>query len=179
MAEKEHSCENCANHEPELTDAEKTQRLIDYARKEMFLAGLYDPQAEFKGKMPHCVEAILGVIGPTKINEKKHSILHIIDRITKMKPLIPLTGKEDEWEESGIDNETGFTFYQNKRLRTVFKDHTGQAYDLEGYVFEYPDGRRMWGGDKKNMKKVSFPYSPATDPEIIKLDENDKGYPEQ
>lgn len=170
MSEEIHNHDDIVEEE---TEQERLQKVINYSRKEMFLAGLYDPDSDFKGQLPKCVEAIIGVVGTASVNQKKHQLLHILERLTKYKPLMPLTGSEDEWDEAGIDRD-GFTYFQNKRLKTVFKDHEDQSYDVEGYVFEYPDGLKKWGGDRKDMKKVIFPYFAPLEPEIVKVTEDNK-----
>lgn len=83
----------------------------------------------------------------------------VFERLAKWEPLGPLTGEDDEWVE--VDKD----YYQNKRCPRVFK-HGGKAYDIEGIVFEEPDGERFTSGDSHT--DIEFPYYPKT--EIVKVE---------
>lgn len=56
----------------------------------------------------------------------------ILTKLMEFKPLSPLTGEDDEWNQ--IDYGNGVS-YQNKRLSSVFKDGDGEAYNIDGKVF--------------------------------------------
>lgn len=68
----------------------------------------------------------------------------VLQKLIAGKPLSPLTGEDDEW------NEVGDGVFQNRRLSTVFRDprfYDGKlAYDLDN-----PDGPRV---------AIAFPYAP-------------------
>ncbi len=61
-----------------------------------------------------------------------------LNRLICGKCLSPLTG-EDEWTDVG-------PFYQNKRISSVFKEFTGEVYDIDN-----PKGAK---------KPITFPYYP-------------------
>ena len=42
-------------------------------------------------------------------------LIHALQRLMKWKPLQPLTGEDDEWNECGYTRESGATVFQNKR----------------------------------------------------------------
>jgi hypothetical protein len=74
--------------------------------------------------------------------------------------LTPLTGEDSEWEK--IDFQT----MQNIRCSRVFKNiNTNEVYDIQGRVFEEPDGARYTSKESKTL--VTFPYIPTT--EVVKL----------
>ena len=90
-------------------------------------------------------------------------LLDFVDRLTNLKPITPLTGEDDEWEEISTGN------YQNKRCKSVFKTNEtvkGQAFDLEHTIFW------KWTTDSLGKKEknffitydstapVTFPYMP-------------------
>ena len=70
----------------------------------------------------------------------------------------PLTGDDSEWAEVSED------MFQNRRCSHVFKEN-GEAYDIDGKVFEEPDGSRFTSRDCR--VPVIFPYTPTT--EIVKV----------
>lgn len=82
--------------------------------------------------------------------------------LAKFEPLSPLTGADDEW------NEVAPGTWQNKRCSHVFKQAGTGAYDLNGYVFEEPDGARFTGTG--SSKPIAFPYTPGGDPIVVKVD---------
>lgn len=72
-----------------------------------------------------------------------YAVAPILQRCIAGKPLSPLTGADDEW------NEVGDGVFQNKRMGSVFKDprfHDGKlAYDIDA-----PEPRAA----------ITFPYMP-------------------
>jgi hypothetical protein len=83
--------------------------------------------------------------------------------LAAFKPLGPLTGDPLEWNEVG-DNQ-----YQNNRCSTVFKSGAdGEAYDIDGVVFEEPNGCRFTCFLSRTP--VVFPYVQKT--AIAKVSEN-------
>lgn len=79
------------------------------------------------------------------------AVIPVLQRLIAGKPLSPLTGDDDEW------NDVGNGVFQNNRLSTVFKDprfYDGKlAYDIDN-----PDGPRV---------AIAFPYTPKS-PDIIR-----------
>jgi len=85
--------------------------------------------------------------------------LKLFHKLAMFEPILPLTGEDDEWEK--IDFQT----WQNKRASNVFKDSNGRCYDINGIVFEDPDGCRYTG--KGSSVDITFPYIPKT--EVVKI----------
>lgn len=91
-------------------------------------------------------------------------------RLLNFKPLTPLTGEDDEW------NDRGEGTWQNKRCFSLFKDETGFCYDLAGVTFEDVDepGNYFTNGDLvrryyKGIPRIKFPYMPADKPVVCKV----------
>lgn len=82
------------------------------------------------------------------------AVAPVLQRLIAGKPLSPLTGADDEW------NEVGNGVFQNRRLSTVFKDpRFAHPYDLDN-----PKGSR---------EPIEFPYYPAraeVHPPVIEVD---------
>ena len=79
-------------------------------------------------------------------------------KLLRYEPIGPLTGEPDEW----VEVEPGV--HQNRRCGRVFKQadrFNGQAYDLDGIVWEEPDGGRF--PNAESMVPVVFPYTPKTE----------------
>lgn len=90
-----------------------------------------------------------------------------IEKALRFEPFSPLTGAESEWGPP-LDYGNGSTGQQNRRCSHVFRDGEGRAYDINGKIFEDPDGARYTNKDSRVY--ISFPYSPTT--EVVKVDEN-------
>lgn len=85
----------------------------------------------------------------------------IINRLLKQEPLLPLSGKDDEWLDIS-ESCSGKKVYQNKRLPTIFKDEDrsdGQAYNIDGKIFSDDDGK-TWYTSKESSVPIEFPYIP-------------------
>jgi hypothetical protein len=78
-------------------------------------------------------------------------IAGLFAKLARYEPLVPLTGKPDEW----IEVAEGM--WQNARCSHVFKDANG-AYDIDGIIFEDSDGSRYTNRDSR--VPVTFPYTP-------------------
>lgn len=83
---------------------------------------------------------------------------HMIGKLLRFEPVRPLTGEPDEWVYVGPG------VYQNRRCGRVFKQidrFDGQAYDIDGIVWEDPDGSRFTNFE--SFVPVVFPYTPKTE----------------
>lgn len=82
----------------------------------------------------------------------------LLGKLLRFEPIGPLTGEPDEWVEVGPG------VHQNRRCSRVFKQadrFNGQAYDLDGIVWEEPDGGLFTNWE--SMVPVVFPYTPKTE----------------
>lgn len=91
-------------------------------------------------------------------------VISKVKRLAMYKPLTPLTGEDDEW------NEVEPGCFQNKRYSAVFKDETG-AYNIEGKVFS-DDGGKTWFANMGSRVYIDFPYTVPEYPEKIILKED-------
>src|SRR5690625_891717 len=103
--------------------------LVNYAKKELELIG--NTEEEMKKLMNNHIIEIVKVF-----SEQSHSgfsgsyAISTLTRLLSFKPLKPLTGEDDEW------NEVSEGQFQNKRCSSVFKNSTdGTAYDINGKIF--------------------------------------------
>jgi hypothetical protein len=60
-------------------------------------------------------------------------VLKLFNTLGKWKPLLPLTGEDDEWGDP-LKMGSGIC-YQNNRCSSVFKEEDGRCYYGDGYVF--------------------------------------------
>lgn len=131
--------------------------LTEYARSELTAAGLMDEDSDYGGDLGRDVLLLIEVF-----DQQGHSgtsaaaVADLFKRLSSYQPLSPLTGEDDEWIEcaDGV--------FQNNRCSTVFRDGaTGEAYDINGIVFEDADGNRYTGSESRVA--VTFPYTPTTE----------------
>ena len=134
--------------------------LLAHAEHELMLLRDGEEPDEMQREMEGCITSII-----RQFAEQGHSgfsagyAVSCLEKLLRFEPLRPLTGAGDEWIEVGPG------VFQNKRCSHVFKED-GRAYDIDGRVFEEPDGVRFTSGDSRVY--VEFPYSPKT--EIVKVD---------
>lgn len=97
--------------------------------------------------------------------ESTAQIISLLRRITKWKPILPLTGDDNEWEEIDVD---GDKYCKNKRCPTVFKNNKGNAYDMEGKIFTVDNGYTWFTSSFSNVN-VDFPYDVPDIPDQVYL----------
>lgn len=140
--------------------------MIEYAKRE--LKYLIDSEEPYDNMMAKSVLELLEVF-----SNQGHSgfsapwCLSLFNRIAHWKPLSPLTGEDDEW------NEISPGRYQNKRYSSVFKDEDGKAYDIDGKIFS-DDGGETWFSNKNSRVFIEFPYEVPEHPEKVYLNREEK-----
>ena len=92
---------------------------------------------------------------------------YAIDALSKLlsyKPLAPLTGEDDEWNDLLIMD--GSPSWQNNRHSSVFKNADGSCYDINGKVFwewwkDPQDGHvsKVHYTCSESSVPVTFPYT--------------------
>ena len=98
-----------------------------------------------------------------------HYTINILNRLLRFKPLKPLTGEDDEWNQ--CDTKT----WQNKRCSSVFKDENGVATDLDEFVIS-DDGGHSWFYSKIIPNTpITFPYNPPDKPKHIYIERFENG----
>ncbi len=144
--------------------------LIEHAKREFRAAGWTDTDGQFKNDMQEMIcNNVLELLEVfTEQGHSGSSAPYAIDMFTLLagwKPLGPLTGLADEW------NEVHKGTYQNKRCSSVFMmddRFDGKPYDIDGYVFVEKNGSTFT--NHYSCKVIEFPYVQHT--EYIQLDEN-------
>lgn len=153
--------------------------LIDHAKTELEIAGLFDEDSDYNGAIGEAVMELIEVF-----SKQGHSgmsapyVVSIFEKLANFKPLIGITGKDEEWgtvRDLGIDG----SWYQNKRCSAIFKDgKDGRPYYIDAIVKRDQNGACWSGfawlseedyktGDRSKMvgKKgyiKSFPFTPKT-----------------
>ena len=129
-------------------------QLVNYAERELRLAGLFDEDSDYGGMLGEAVMELVKVFA-----DQGHSgfsatlALNIFNEVARRKPLTPLTGEPEEW------NEIEKGFFQNKRCPTVFK-RDGIAYNSEGIIFRDREGLCFTSRDSRVA--ITFPYVPES-----------------
>ncbi|MCD8207591.1 MAG: hypothetical protein LUD72_06625 [Bacteroidales bacterium] len=91
--------------------------------------------------------------------------LNQLDRLLRYKPILPLTGKDDEWRDICDDGTK-----QNIRYPSMFKYPDGTVYDDDAIIIS-DNGGLTWFTNGNFRKRVDrFPYSPATFPEKVYIE---------
>jgi hypothetical protein len=101
--------------------------------------------------------------------DKIHKMLRLMD----WKPILPVTGAEEEWSEAS-DWEDGKITQQNKVCSAIFRDNRDNttAHYLYGKVFSDNGGHSWFTGRRGEMRSsipVTFPFYVPDKPEYIYL----------
>ena len=90
---------------------------------------------------------------------------HRICRLLSWKPIIPLTGAEEEW------NTIKESFEQNELCSAVFRYNkdSSTAHYIDGKVFSN-DGGISWYTNKESHIDITFPFIVPDEPERVYLD---------
>jgi len=134
--------------------------LVDYAKEELKRIGMIGSGEPYNDSV---AKAILDLI--ELLASQGHTgftapyTISTFSRLAMFKPLSPLTGEDDEW------NDIGDGFLQNKRYSAVFKDKNGIAYNIEGKVFT--DDGETWYQCKDSRVDITFPYVVPDKPEYV------------
>lgn len=142
--------------------------LVDYAKDELKRIGMIDSGEAYND---WATKAILDLIelfaSQGHSNFSAHYVVNAFNRLAMFKPLSPLTGEDDEW------NDVGDGHLQNKRYSAVFKDKDGIAYNIEGKVFT--DDGEVWYTSRDSKVNVTFPYVVPDKPECVYRNKENKG----
>jgi hypothetical protein len=138
--------------------------IVRHAKRELALLG-YIPLDEEQEDGPDKVVQ-KNILELVELFQNQHNsadaasyIIGMFFKLSKIEPLRPLTGEDSEWEK--VDFQT----WQNIRCSRVFKKSDGTCFDVEGRIFEKPDGARFTS--TSSCTPVTFPYLPKT--EVVKL----------
>lgn len=144
--------------------------LIDFAKRELNYC-FPDKDDELQQMV---IENVLELI--ETFSNQGHSglsapyVLNLFHRLVFWKPLKPLTGEEDEWEETAGGNN----LQQNKRYPAVFRNNhdNATAFDVKGKVFIDENGIGYTNHD--SFVPITFPYEVPDNPEFVKEEKGKK-----
>jgi hypothetical protein len=144
--------------------------LEKHAWREFKAAGWLDNIGKFTDSMQEAIcKHVLKLL--STFDKEGHSgtsapyAIELFTKLAMFKPICPLTGADDEWQEVGNG------VYQNTRCSTVFKENN-LAYDIDGIVFwewfRDPDTGEVFKTyftSYESRVKVEFPYTKPKQPE--------------
>lgn len=128
--------------------------LANYAKDEFKIAGYYDGDEMNKEMADSAVRLLETFSGEGHSGFSASFALSLFKRLASFEPITPLTGEDSEW------NDVADNLWQNRRCSRVFKDDK-HAWDIEGKVFQEPDGGAYTSKD--SFTEVMFPYTPTTE----------------
>lgn len=159
---------NAPTEEPDKTESS----LVNNAMREFHLLGWCDENGTFHDKLQgeacSCVCELLEVLSEQGHSGTSiHYVLDLFEKLAYFKPLAPLTGSNDEWDD--ISSYSEEPRYQNKRFSSVFKDKNGKSYWVDGRVFRDKDGDCYTNSDSRVY--IEFPWAVPDGPEYVDVDE--------
>ena len=142
--------------------------LIEYARKELEIAGLFDKDSDYGGMLAEAVMELMEVFaGQGHSGFSAAQVRMIFHRLSDFKPLTPIIDEPDQWMDVGEGE------YQHKRYGSVFKHADGQAHDIDAVVFR--DKYGVCWQRRESRRLVVFPYTVPDRPEVLPAPQEDEG----
>jgi hypothetical protein len=147
--------------------------MLEWATEELQIAG-YDANDPEDGPNRWLAQGTLELL--KVFAEQGHSgssapyAVALFEKLAMWKPIAPLTGEDDEW------NEVGTNVWQNRRNSAVFKKEDGQAYWMDGRVFwewfshpEIDDGKpyKSHYTSRDSRVNIIFPWTQPDKPEYV------------
>ena len=147
--------------------------MLEWAEQELRYAG-YDINDPEDGPNKWLAEGTLELL--KVFTEQGHSgssapyAVALFEKLAMWKPIAPLTGEDDEWNDVGEDT------WQNRRNSAVFKKEDGQAYWIEGRVFwkwathpEIDDGKpfKSYYTSRDSRVNITFPWTQPDQREYV------------
>ena len=138
--------------------------LKKHAERELKLAGFFDKDSDYGGELGKAVMELINVFSKQGHSGfSASSVIRLFSKVANYKPLIELTGKDDEWGDNlSPDSESK----QNNRLGSVFKDDDGKAYYLDAIVWQGQESFDTFTGTVNGISSrqyiKSFPFYPKT-----------------
>lgn len=108
--------------------------LVEHAKREMELAGIFDKDSDYGGMLGPAVMKLVEVFAAEGHSGMSANIcLEIFDLVARFKALTPITSDPSEWmdvkEYGGPDSPA---FWQNRRESTWFSTDGGKtAYNID------------------------------------------------
>lgn len=131
--------------------------LVEFAREELRLAGLFDKDSDYGGMIGDAVmKMVEQFAGEGHSGTSAALTISIFEKVSRYLPLTPLTGADEEWFDPMGDGRC----LQNTRCPHVFKE-AGRAYDIQGRIFREPSGACFTSIDSR--VDVTFPYTPTSE----------------
>lgn len=147
--------------------------MLEWAEQELRYAG-YDVNDPEDGPNRWLAEGTLELL--KVFADQGHSgssapyAVALFEKLAMWKPIAPLTGEDDEWNDVGEDT------WQNRRNSAVFKKEDGQAYWIEGRVFwewathpEIDDGKpfKSHYTSRDSRVDITFPWTQPDQREYV------------
>ena len=132
----------------------------EHAKREFIAAGWIKEDGSFCDEMQKMMcDQVIELID--LFSKQGHSgfsapyAINLFEKLAKFEPIVPLTGKDDEWNDSRFSEELT---KQNKRCSHVFKDSDGRAFDINGKIFRTKSGSCYT--NRESRVYIDFPYTP-------------------
>lgn len=150
--------------------------LLDYAKMELDKVGMTSDASDNINVLAR--QNILDLI--TTFSSQGQSggsapyILSMFNRLASFKPLSPINGTDDEWQEVSEN------IFQNNRVSSVFKtNEPDSAYWIDGIIFYewYTDPNtneisKVYFTSKDSRVPISFPWTMPESPEYVEANTN-------
>jgi len=158
--------------------------LVEHAKRELTLAGLFNKDSDYGGMMGDSVMELMEVFSKQDHSEMSASMAtSIFDKVSQFKTLTPLNGEDAEWTDVGSVG-SGETQYQNNRVSAVFKNsNKDKSYYIDAIIWQGEDNWDTFTGTVDDVSSSQgfnkFPFTPKTFYVDVVREYNSKKYFEE
>lgn len=105
--------------------------LVEHAKRELELAGLFDKDSDYNGGIGEAALEIMEVFAKQGHSGASAAMtISVVEDLMRFKPLTPLTSNADEWFD--VSEMSGEPMWQSKRQPSCFSKDGGKTwYDLD------------------------------------------------
>jgi hypothetical protein len=101
--------------------------LVEHAERELNLAGVGDPDADYNGGLKGAVLELIRVFADQgHSGYSAQAVLRLFNELGSYKVLTPITCEASEWEDVSV--MSGYPMWQNKRDSACFTEDGGKTY---------------------------------------------------
>lgn len=123
--------------------------LVDHAKKELQLAGLFDKDSDYNGMIGKAVMELCKCFsGQGHSGFSANWVLDLFRRLGKYEQLTPVTDDPKDWNDvSELGGKDGPKMWQCKRNPSLFSENHGKTY------YDVNDKKRLKTRSKSHKKK--------------------------
>lgn len=128
----------------------RRSNLVEHAKKELQLAGLFDKDSDYGGMIGESVMELIKVLSKHGHSGLSHSItMQVFNKVADFKVLTSITNNPDEWMEITNGGKNSPPLWQSNRQCSCFSNDGGKTYyDIDEKLIKGKQHRTIYKSEK-------------------------------